>query len=311
MWQQIHTPIRHWLGLVGALWFLLPWIVYAQPGPPKGQTAAPQHCEENAACRKLLLQARKYSAGGRYEQAAAVFQEALKRTEQRDARLHMELGRAYHLWGRISEAVQSYNHYLKSVPPDTPGRDLVLRWLSDALMSEGQPDPAAESALRPGRTRPEASTPAYSVDQDPASQNPESSDIAQASNSAFPLAETLVRSNTDEPLSTDSPKHPPFPCRKPSSPTRRNLLIAGGTFVGVGLFGGIAAAGALLYDGKEAGTTTSYRGITLPAVYDTKNIYIPSFVFAAIGFSAGGAIIAIATVRRMPNKTSQCETNKS
>lgn len=318
MWQQIHTPIRHWLGLVGALWFLLPWIVYAQPGPPKGQTAAPQHCEEIAACRKLLLQARKYSAGGRYEQAAAVFQEALKRTEQRDARLHMELGRVYHLWGRISEAVAAYKHYLTSVPPETPGRDIVLRWLSDALMSEGQTDPAAESALRPMPAAPSApvaapasASPAPPVLAQGPSRPPEPSAPAERAvvqTQPVPAQEPILPSNSSPAIRTELTL---ARCGAEAVSANNKLLIAGGTIAGVGLLGLIPSSVLYGLNRTETGLQTMTFWGTEPLLRDTQSEYIAGFVLSGMAGVAGGAILTVSAIRISRTRKALCTGQNS
>lgn len=313
--QRIQVPYGHRLGLVGVLW-LLPWFsLSAQPGPAKVQTAAPEHCEQNPACRKLLLQARKYSAGGRYEQAVAVFLEALKRTEQRDVRLYMDLGRAYHLWGRISEAVNAYNRYLKSVPPDTPGRDIVLRWLSDALMSEGQPDPAAESALHP---RPAAPPAPVAV---PAPASPEPPRLAQAPSpppeppAPAPRLPTVTQlalaSEPSAPLPASRTQVPPTRCPAEALSTNKKLLIAGSTVAGAGLLGLIPSFVLYGLDRTPTGVQTMTVGTLNPVLRDTKSEYVVGFVLSGLAGVAGGAILSVAGIRSSGAREALCATQKS
>lgn len=317
--QRIHAPNGHRLALVGLLWLLPLLEVAAQSGPPKGQSVAPEHCEQNVACRKLLLQARKYSAGGRYEQAVAIFQEALKRTEQRDVRLYVDLGRAYHLWGRISEAVAAYKQYLTSVPPETPGRDIVLRWLSDALMSEGQTDPAAESALRPkpaaplpvSRPVPSATSPEPPTLAQGPSRTPEPSAPAERAvlqTQPVPAQEPILPPNAPSASRTELT---PARCGAETVSANKKLLIAGGTIAGAGLLGLIPSFALYGLNRTPTGLQTMTVGTPNPLLHDTQSEYIAGFVFSGIAGVAGGAIISVAAVRISGTRKALCTAQRS
>lgn len=317
--QRIRAPNGHRLGLVGLLWLLPLLEVAAQSGPPKGQSVTPEHCEQNVACRKLLLQARKYSAGGRYEQAVAIFQEALKRTEQRDVRLYMDLGRAYHLWGRISEAVAAYKHYLTSVPPDTPGREIVLRWLSDALMSEGQTDPATESSLR---LKPAAPLPASRPV--PSSTSPAPPVLAHGPNSpAEPSAVADRFGVQTQPVLAQAPIFPPAAvlsnrteltparCGAEAVSANKKLLIAGGSIAAVGLLGLIPSGVLMGIDRQPTGSERLYLAQNVDSFYATRSVAITGFVLSGIGTIAGGVVLTIAAIRSSALKRIPCVIQRS
>lgn len=108
--------------------------------------STPNSCEGSAPCRRLLLQGAQLAAAGHHEQALDVFHRALQLTGNQDVQLHKEIGRSLQLLGRIDEAVNAYRLYLQTVPQDSPDRDIVLRWLREALLA-GDANQADETKL--------------------------------------------------------------------------------------------------------------------------------------------------------------------
>ncbi len=174
---------------------------------------APDRCEQNAPCRKLLQQARQLFAAGRYDKAQPAFEKAFALTGEKDARLLMDIGRTQQFLGNLDEAVSTYRRLLAAVPHDAPERDIVLPWLRELLLTNQSEDLPEAASSAPAHPSPPAKP---RTTKSPAP--PKTSELI------LPL-EALVASNPEPAI--DNPLAPLATCNTEKSSTPKKLRIVG------------------------------------------------------------------------------------
>ena len=200
---------------------------------------APDRCEQNAPCRKLLQQARQLFAAGRYDKARPAFEKAFALTGEKDARLLMDIGRTQQFLGNLDEAVSTYRRLLATVPHDAPERDIVLPWLRELLLTNQSEDLPEAASSAPAHPSPPAKP---RTTKSPAP--PKTSELI------LPLEAPVAPSS--EPAMNDL-LAPLATCNTETSSTPKKRRIAGSVLLGAGLVA-LTPSGVLLSQNNHEAT---------------------------------------------------------